>query len=275
MTWGRETPEDVAFRQFDVCLERNVRIFDTAPTYNDGEAERILGKCLQRVDRAGVKVFTKWGYRERSYPAQKSYNRSLDRLGIESVDILFDHRFGSSTQPHEDLEQLEATTARAIGVSNCAAWQASAALDSHAIKAIQPMYSLAKRTAEIELLPMAQMAGLEVYSYSPLASGWLAGSRDPLSYRDDRYHARYKYLARSEVYRFIELARIHSVHPSALALAWAASHPAVTAPIIGARTVEQLEQALGCVNVNVNGMRGTLNRIFTPPPPATDRSDEA
>jgi len=147
---------------------------------------------------------------------------------------------------------------------------------------IQPMYSLAKRQAEVEILPLAEAENLGVISYSPLGGGLLSGKygkgKQPPSGRlleNAMYAKRY----RDDVYyqvaeRFTEYAEQKGTHPATLAVAWAMSHPAITAPIIGARSVEQLQPSLDAANVAMTPeWRDEVSALSPTPPPATDRSE--
>ena len=148
---------------------------------------------------------------------------------------------------------------------------------------IQPMYSLVKRQGEVELLPLAQSEQLGVMPYSPLGAGLLTGKYG----RKDRpgsgrlqenpmYSKRYSkdwYYDTAE--DFVAYARGKGYHPVSLAVAWVGSHPAVTAPIIGARTLEQLEPSLDAVNIPMTPeMRAEISALSPTPPPATDRLEE-
>jgi len=148
---------------------------------------------------------------------------------------------------------------------------------------IQPMYNLAKRQAEVEILPLAASEGLGVISYSPLGGGLLTGkytqSRRPEQGRlvqNAMYARRYgeeQYFEIAE--RFVAYAREAGTHPATLAVAWVMSHPAVTAPIIGARNLEQLRPSLEALNVEMGpDRRAEISALSVTPPPATDRLEE-
>jgi aryl-alcohol dehydrogenase-like predicted oxidoreductase len=145
------------------------------------------------------------------------------------------------------------------------------------------MYSLAKRTAEIEILPLAQAENLAVIPYSPLGGGLLAGkystaARDPKGrlVTNQRYAARY---GDASYYRLAEgfaaYARKVGVQPATLAVAWVMSHPAITAPILGARSVEQLEPSLAAADYQMSPQqRDQISALSPPVPLATDREEE-
>lgn len=151
------------------------------------------------------------------------------------------------------------------------------------IHVLQPMYNLVKRTAEIEILPMAQELGLGVIPYSPLGGGLLTGKYSPRR-RDEKgrlstnktYATRYGLELHYEIAeRFTAYAAAAGVHPATLAAAWVKAHPAVTAPIIGARNVEQLEASLAAADYEMSAEQWKEISDLTPPVPvATDRDEE-
>jgi aryl-alcohol dehydrogenase-like predicted oxidoreductase len=148
---------------------------------------------------------------------------------------------------------------------------------------VQPMYNLVKRQAEVEILPLAQAEQLGVISYSPLGGGLLTGkygrARRPEQGRlveDAMYMKRYGDPTYYEVAeRFTQHAQERDAHPVSLAVAWVMAHPALTAPIIGARNVEQLEASLAALDVVMTPeWRAEISALSVEPPPATDRSEE-
>jgi aryl-alcohol dehydrogenase-like predicted oxidoreductase len=148
---------------------------------------------------------------------------------------------------------------------------------------IQPMYNLVKRTAEIEIFPMARAEGLAVTPYSPLGGGLLSGSygrtRRPARGRivdnpmyGTRYGADWIY---DVAERFTALAEERGVHPVTLAVAWVAHHPAVTCPLVGGRDVAQLAPALAAADFTMDAeLYQRISAIAPAPPPATDRNEE-
>jgi aryl-alcohol dehydrogenase-like predicted oxidoreductase len=148
------------------------------------------------------------------------------------------------------------------------------------LQVIQPMYNLVKRQAEVEVLPMAEANGIGVIPYSPGAAGLLSGKY--LGQASGRlktnkmYEARYGEPWMHEVAaRFAAFCAEHGHHPVSLAVAWVAAHPAVTAPIIGARNVEQLRPSLEALKVPMTAeLRAQVAALSRTPPPATDRLEE-
>ena len=173
--------------------------------------------------------------------------------------------------------------------SNFAAWQVAHALGAAAragwapLVAVQPMYNLAKRQAEVELLPMAQALGVAVIPYSPLGGGLFSGKygvgRAPAAGRlisNPMYQVRY---GDPRVYEIADgvasIAAELGVPPAALAVAWVASHPAVTSVMLGARSVEQLDASLAAAGLELEAAaRARISALSPEPPPATDRNEE-
>jgi len=145
------------------------------------------------------------------------------------------------------------------------------------------MYNLTKRQAEVELLPLARSEDLGVLSYSPLGGGLLTGKygvdREPDQGRlveNQMYQTRYGTDVHYRVAeRFTDFAEERGHDPIALAVAWVAHHPAITAPIIGARNLIQLEGSLGALDIDMtDDLRAEISTLSPTPPPATDRVEE-
>jgi aryl-alcohol dehydrogenase-like predicted oxidoreductase len=301
LSFGGDTDEAEAGRMVRRCLDAGVNHFDCADIYQGGAAEEVLGRLVAGV-RDDVLLATKVGFptgpgvNERGASAlhlRRAVEASLRRLGTDRVDLLYLHRFDQRTDLDLTLRALDdlvrAGKVLYLGVSNFAAWQAATALGRSAlhgwapIVATQPMYNLVKRQAEVEILPFAAAEDVAVLAYGPLAGGLLSGKygRSPGSGEgrlssDPMYRARY---ADEADYRAAaDLAAIATevgVHPATLAVAWVAARPGVTAPLVGARSLEQLEPSLAAAEVELE--RAVVDRItaLTPaPPPATDRSEE-
>jgi aryl-alcohol dehydrogenase-like predicted oxidoreductase len=175
-------------------------------------------------------------------------------------------------------------------VSNWAAWQIAKALGISAreglarFEVIQPMYNLAKRQAEVEILPLAASEGVGVIPYSPLGGGLLVGrylgrgaEQAGRLVENAMYAKRYARELESDVAeRFVAYAAEHGVHPATLAVAWVGSHPAVTAPIVGARNAEQLAPSLAAAAFTMTpAMRAEIAALTPPVPLAHDRAEEA
>ena len=300
MTFGREADPQASAAIYHRCREAGVNFFDCANGYAGGDSERILGELIagQREEvvitsKAYFPVGEDRNARGLSrYHLLNSVEASLKRLNTDRIDVFFLHHWDDRTPIEEALRALDDLVRQGKilypAASNFAAWQYAKALGISAkegwsaLKAIQPMYSLVKRQAEVEILPMARAENLGVISYSPLGGGLLTGKYAALETRAGRiventmYAARYSQeWAHHAARRFADLARDRGFHPAALAVAWVAAHPAVTAPIIGARNLEQLEPALGALDLDMTPeLYAELCALTPAPPPATDRSEE-
>jgi aryl-alcohol dehydrogenase-like predicted oxidoreductase len=218
---------------------------------------------------------------------------SLKRLGTDRLDFYFAHIFDAKTPIEETLRALDDLVHQGKilypAVSNWAAWQIAKGLGISAreglarFECVQPMYNLVKRQAEVEILPLAQAEQVGVISYSPLGGGLLTGkfdtARKPESGRlveNPMYVKRYGDPAYYEIAeRFVAHAQARGVHPASLAVAWVMAHPAVTAPIIGARSVDQLAASLAALDVEMTPeWRAEISALSIEPPLATDRREE-
>jgi len=301
MSFGGEADERAATRMFAMCRDAGINTFDCADVYNGGRAEEILGTLIndcrdQVVITSKCSFPTGRGLNDRGlsrYHLVRAVEASLRRLQTDRIDIYYLHHFDENTALEESLRTLNDLVAQGKilypALSNFAAWQVQKALGVAALHhlappvAIQPMYSLIKRQAEVELLPMAAAEGLGVFAYSPLGSGLLSGKYgiedrpDQGRLVDDvRYQARY---GGPDVYRVAEdfraLAADWGRHPVSLAIAWVASHPTVTAPLVGARSAEQLAPALVAAEIDLSPEeREQISAVSVEPPTATDRDEE-
>jgi aryl-alcohol dehydrogenase-like predicted oxidoreductase len=223
----------------------------------------------------------------------RAVEASLERLGTDRLDILFMHRWDRVTPLEETLRALEKLVADGkvlyLGASNYAAWQIAKGLGISArngwprFDVIQPMYSLVKRQSEVEIFPLALAENLGVITYSPVGGGLLSGrygkERRPDAGRlmtNQEYTRRYgEDWVFGVAEAFSSYANERGVHPVTLAVAWAAGHPAVTCPIIGARSLEQLRPSLDAASFTMSdGMHAEIAAMSNTPPPATDRLEE-
>lgn len=301
MSFGGDANEAESQRMFEACRERGINFFDCADVYSRGAAETILGKLIKQ-DRDDLVITTKCfgsmsedvnsGGANRRH-IQSAIDASLSRLGIDRIDILFMHRWDPIVPLEETMRALEKAVADGkvlyLGASNYAAWQIAKGLGISAKNAwpgfdvVQPMYSLVKRQAETEILPLAQAENLGVIPYSTVGGGLLSGKYDTNARPDtgrimtnDEYSKRY---SEDWVYetagRFTQFAKDRNFHPVSLAVAWASAHPAITCPIIGARNLEQLEPSLNSIEIDMTvDLRSEISALSRTPPPATDRLEE-
>lgn len=290
MQFGGTADEAAAQAMFDACIQAGITHFDTANLYTDGASEDILGRLIAPM-RDRLIVATKIGYDSPESVAalQSQFDTSRTRLGLDAVDILYLHRFN----PHLTLEAQIALLAklqtagqvRYLALSNFAAWQVMKAQAiaqnlGTRIDVIQPMYSLVKRQAEVELLPMCASEGILAATYSPLGGGLLTGKyakggTGRLS-EDHRYAARYGLDWMHKAAQALpEIAQDLNTHPATLAVAWAARHPSCPAPILSARSLEQLRPSLDALSFKMtSALRAQLTALTPTPAPATDRIEE-
>ena len=301
MSFGGDADEETSGALFRRCREVGINFFDCANSYAGGRSEEILGK-LAAPNRDELiltsKVYFPVGADVNAGGATRKHillqvEKSLKRLQTDYLDIYFIHHFDEVTSLEETLRVLDDLVRQGKvlypGASNFAAWQIMKALGISAREGLapfailQPMYNLVKRQAEVEILPMAEAEELGVITYSPLGGGLLtgkyAGKDNPEVGRflvNKAYQARYnEQWVNETTTRFTEFARERGYNPAALAVAWAGSHPAVTAPIIGARSLSQLEGSLKSLEIEMPpALREEISALSIEPPPATDRTDE-
>ena len=301
MSFGGDADQATAAQLYTACREAGINFFDCANVYGRGRAETVLGQLMAH-ERDQLVITTKVGFRMREGLNGEGLARrhivtevedSLRRLGTDRIDVLFAHRFDPDTPIEETLGAFDTLVRQGKvlypAVSNWPAWQVAKALGICAARGwarfavMQPMYNLVKRQAEVELLPLAESEGLGVIPYSPLGGGLLSGKygveQRPGSGRlveNALYGKRYGDPRHWETTdRFNDFARRQGLHPASLAVAWVMSHPAVTAPIIGARNVEQLGASLDAVEIAMTPeLRAEVSALSEAPAVATDRSEE-
>ncbi len=301
MSFGDIADEEMSRLMFTRCMESGINFYDCANTYAGGRSEEILGRLIKPV-RDQIVLTTKVcspvsphvndrGLSRRHIMAQIEH--SLQRLATDYLDVYFVHHFDPLTPIPEVLRSLDDLRQqgkiRHAGVSNWAAWQIALSLGHSAreglarFECIQPMYSLLKRQAEVEILPLAQAETLGVIPYSPMAGGLLSGKykfdERPAESRlavNQMYQARYadEHFFHTAT-RFARFAHDLDTTPATLAVAWVKHHPGVTAPIIGARNLEQLEASLQASEFAMDDELWHQIADLTPAPAmATDRDDE-
>lgn len=301
MSFGGDADEAESAKLYKMVRDAGINFFDCANVYSRGAAETILGKLIQG-EREQLIITTKVASPTGEDINQRGVSRlhirqsveeSLKRLGTDHIDVLLTHRWSDDTPLEETLRGLEDLVRHGkvlyLGASNYAAWQIqkglgiSAANNWSRFEVIQPMYNLAKRQAEVEILPMARSEQVGVISYGPVGGGLLSGKyasgKRPDSGRlidNKTYNARYNQDWIYEVAgKFTAFAREHGMHPVSLAVAWVKAHPGITSPIIGARNVRQLQPSLDALNVEMTAtLRDEISALSPTPPLATDRLEE-
>jgi aryl-alcohol dehydrogenase-like predicted oxidoreductase len=297
--WGNPDHEE-SIRIIHRGLDAGVNFVDTADVYSLGESEEIVGKAL-RGRRDQVVLATKVHGQMGEGPNERGNSRrwiiqeceaSLRRLDTDWIDLYQIHRWDPETDHDETLGALtdlvRAGKVRYIGSSTyppseiVAAQWAADRRGRERFVCEQPPYSLLVRGVEAEVLPVCERYGMGVIPWSPLAGGWLTGAwrkgkEPPKSTRAERLPERYdlslpanqrKLEAVEALARLAEEAGMSLIH---IALAFVLEHPAVTAAIIGPRTMEQLESQLGAADVRLDDV--LLDQIDEIVPPGTNLSD--
>ncbi|MCR8827838.1 aldo/keto reductase [Pseudosulfitobacter koreensis] len=290
MQFGGTADADASRAMFGACRGAGITHFDTAYVYTEGQSETLLADMVA-TERDSLLIATKVAYAGGASRVNilEQFDVSRKRLQLDTVDLLYIHRFDPDTPLEETIDTLAHLQAqgaiRYIGVSNFAAWQvmkaqAIAARFETRIDVIQPMYNLVKRQAEVEIIPMCVDQHIAVVPYSPLGGGLLtgkyaSGGTGRLS-TDARYATRYGVPWMHETARDLAaLAAEMSVDPATLAVAWAAAHPARPHPIISARSVEQLQPSLAAEGFDMTpDLYDRITALSQTPPPATDRLDD-
>ena len=301
MSFGGDADESVAWTIWRAARDAGVNLIDTADVYNEGRSEEFVGRFM-RGERDQLVIASKAYFptgpdanaRGASrFHLMRAVERSLARLATDRIDLYYVHRFDDVTDLDQTLRALD-DMVRAGKIlypacSNYAAWQIAHALGRQAMNgwaplvATQPMYNLVKRQAEVEILPAAHALGIAVIPYSPTGGGLLTGKygvgRAPDKGRlldTTRYQTRYAspdYYKVAEAFRALAAELGH--HPATLAVAWVASHPAVTSVLVGGRNPEQLAPSLAAAGVNLDeATRLRISALSPEPPPATDRNEE-
>ncbi|MCU1418070.1 MAG: aldo/keto reductase [Schumannella sp.] len=286
MTFGAEADEVTSHAIIDAYVAGGGNFIDTADVYSAGESEHIIGRWLAAhpTDAAQLILATKGRFPMGPGPNDLGTSRrhlrtalddSLRRLGVEHIDLYQMHAWDAITPLEETLRFLEdAVTQGKIGYygfSNFTGWQLTKATMLAERRGwnlpvtLQPQYSLLVRGIEHEIVPAALDAGIGLLPWSPLGGGWLSGKyrRDEKPSGASRLgdnpergmEAWTKRNASDRTWQVIDtvtaIAEAHSASPSRVALAWLAAQPAVTSVILGARSVEQLRDNMGAVNLQL------------------------
>lgn len=299
MTFGSEADEAESGRLYAACRDAGITFFDCADSYGGGKAETILGK-LMAGERDEIVVTSKFSNRMGSGVNALGSSRrhilravegSLKRLGTDRIDVYFVHVFDQLTAMDETLRALDDLVRQGkvlyLGVSNWAAWQIEKALGYSERKnlarfeCVQPMYNLVKRQAEVEILPMAAAEDMAVMTYSPMGGGLLtgkyaSGASGGRLKEKEQYAKRYSDPRTIETAeRFTALAAELGVPAPVLAISWVKANPAVTCPLIGARSLDQLSALLPAADFPMTDeLYARVSSVSYAPASATDRTEE-
>jgi NDP-hexose 2,3-enoyl reductase len=286
MNFGPETSQEDSWVVMDRALEHGINFFDTANVYGwklgEGVTESIIGRWLAQGGgrREKIVLATKVYGRMAEWPngsglsarnIVKEADASLRRLKTDYIDLYQMHHIARTTPWDEIWQAMETLVAQGkviyVGSSNFAGWHVAAAQEAAArrnflgLVSEQCLYNLLARTVELELLPAARHYGLGVIPWSPLHGGLLGGALSKIREGTASRAAENDELEqhRSALEAFEKLAAELGHAPADIALAWLLAQPGVTAPIVGPRTVEQLDSSLGALTVELD--EATLKRL--------------
>ena len=282
------------------AVDLGIRFFDTADMYSLGRSEEVVGKIIPELCRRDeVVIATKLFYPLRDDgPNRQGLSRkrifdcvdaSLRRLGTDYIDLYQVHRFDPGTPIEETLRALDdvvrAGKVRYVGASGTSAWEfarslyVADAIGASRFVSMQNHYNLVYRDEEREMLPLCAAEGIGVVPYSPLARGFLSGSRTRERF-DTTERASTDDYGKADQFRdcdwdilqaAIEVAERHGVSPAQVSLAWLKRQSAVTAPIIGARNVDQLESMVAALALQLDDQDcAQLEGPYQPRPAASD-----
>jgi 1-deoxyxylulose-5-phosphate synthase len=295
-------PEEQGVAIVRKALDLGVNFFDTADVYSTGESELILGRALKAfgVRREDVVIATKLFHPMGPGPNQRGLSRkhilhsidaSLQRLGLDYVDLYQIHRFDRETPIEETLETLTQLIrdgkVRYIGASTMAAYQFAKLLfradqlQLARFVSMQNNYSLLYREEEREMIPLCREEGIGLIPYSPIGGGLLAGSRRTGTVRSHSSMARDRFRRKADeavIDAVASVARQRGVGPAQIAIAWLIEQPGVTAPIVGATKASHLEDPVKAIDIKLAAeeiaqlesayeTQPPLPVYFRPPPP--------
>ncbi|GMK41739.1 voltage-gated potassium channel [Paenibacillus sp. CCS19] len=286
LTYGGYVERENAVLSIRKAYELGVNFFDTANVYAKGEAERVVGETLRDFSRESYVLATKVYGRIGDGPNDRglsrkhvieSANASLQRLGLDYVDVLYSHRFDAETPLEETLRAFDDLVRQGkvlyIGVSEWTAAQiteAFAIADQYLLDRIvvnQPIYNLFERYIEKEIIPLGERKGFGQVVFSPLAQGLLTGKyssnaqvpADSRAAKHDNFKNKITEEKIANVEQLQAIARELDISVGQLSLAWILRQPNVSSALVGASRPEQVEE-----NVKASGIvldEGTLKRI--------------
>jgi aryl-alcohol dehydrogenase-like predicted oxidoreductase len=295
MTFGREADEHTSHQMLDRFVAAGGSFIDTADVYSAGESERVLGRWLKTRSRDDLVIATKVYGTMGSAPNDGGAGRkhilsaveaSLRRLGTDYIDLYQVHVFDNATPLEETLGTLDRLVTsgkvRFVGASNYTGWQLQKSIDlarQHGWEpytCLQPLYNLLDRDVELDLIPVCRNEGVGVIPWSPLRGGWLTGKyqRDmtgpPPDTRVERavregWQEQWATYANERTWSVLDAARAVAGETgrtiAQVALRWVVQRPGVTAPIIGARDLTQLDDNLGATGWSLTDAQ--LDRLTT------------
>ena len=265
VTFGREVDPQSSLLIMDHAFEQGITLFDTAEAYAQGASERVVGEWIKsRHSRDKVVLATKISGLLTRHRIVASAEASLKRLQTDRIDLLQTHVWDEATPLEETLGALTTLVqqgkVRHIGCSNYSAPQLEAALalsntaGFSRLVSVQPPYNLVQRNIEADLLPLCAAENIGVISYSPLAAGFLTGkyrqgAAIPSGTRFDVIPGHQNIYFTEHGYQVLEKLDAESEATGQshvqLALSWVLDQPGITSVLIGARNIDQIDQAIG------------------------------
>ena len=302
MTFGSDATEEVSGRILDRFVDSGGNFIDTADVYSDGMSEEIIGRWLKGKRRDDLVIATKVRFAMGQRPNDVGLSRkhiligietSLRRLRTDYVDLYQVHCWDRTTPLEETLSTVDVLVrsgkVRYLGASNFTAWQLQKALDVSACHGwerfvcLQPLYNLLDRYVEWDLLHVCQNEGVGIIPWSPLRGGWLSGKyrRGMAAPPDGTRVEEAEREGGSEAWslynnertwaivdELLDIAAEAGKTPAQVALRWLLQRPGVTAPIVGARSLTQLDDNLGATGWTLPAEQmERLNRISEQTPP--------
>ncbi len=281
MTFGREATEEASRKMMDRFVDAGGTFIDTANVYSTGGSEEIVGRWLAGKDRHSIVLATKVRFPMGEGPNDTGVSRktirahvedSLRRLQTDFIDLYQVHCWDRGTELEETLSTMDRLVqegkVRYIGASNYTGWQLQKALDTQKangwepFRCLQPQYNLLTRATEWDLIQVCRNEGLGVIPWGPLKGGWLSGryyrgmEGPPAGSRVEQAEKKgwwesWKNMNTESTWRTLDA--LHDVAkevgrpPAQVAIRWLLQRPGVTAPIIGVRKMEHLEDELGAL----------------------------
>ncbi len=280
MNFGNPTEEEEAYAIVDAAVDAGINLIDCADIYNQGEAERILGKALERIGRRHHVILTSKVYNRTGQGPNDQGNtrhhiiegceKSLKQLRTDYIDIYFLHRTDFNVPQEESLEALahrrQQGKIRYAACSTHPAWRTAEGLhlaERHGYPKFvceQPPYNLLDRRIENEIVPMSRHYDLGIISWSPLAQGVLAGKYQDAEQLPEGSRGSLRRVFRERItpagiavgQQMVERAKAMACPASQLAVAWVLHQPAITGTIIGPRNVDQLNDLLPSLEVKLS-----------------------
>ena len=292
--FANPTPEAESIQIIDRALGAGMNLIDTSNNYASGDAERIIGKALRLNGlRNKVIIATKAHYPTGEGPNDKGNSRlhlikacedSLKRLDVDHIDLFQLHRPSFDIPIEETLSALSDLVrqgkVRYVGISTAPAWKVMEGIMMSELKGYvrfiteQPPYNLLDRRIENELVPMCRAYDLGILPWSPMAMGILAGRYADASQPPETSRARLRggiYAERVTARgievgkQFVTLAKETGLSPAQLAVLWVKDQPGITAPLIGPRSLEQLEHLLPVLEMELDDETRHACDMLVPP----------